>query len=124
VLVAILAGILSPTAGPGQTLGRSLLRVVIIVTAFGIILSLHRIWPIEGQVPLPRSRLAVILVLLAAMLLAVDFFLPEVLSVLSPHERAGEIVARLVDAGGGWLVPVLLLATFVTVMLIRRRRLR
>lgn len=122
VFVAILAGVISPT--PGSGLSGNLTRVAIIASAFGIILFVSRIWRTAGQISFPTSRIIVITVLLAAVLLALASLMPKLRSELSRHERVSEIVGSLVDAGGGWGIPFLMLVIFLTIMLIRRRGLR
>ncbi len=123
-LVFIGAGlILTQPLASEHAPGGTLIRIAITVVAFGIIPVVHRIWPSRGGEKVPARRFVTFFALLVVLLLAVGFFQSWFPSSLRHNLRLERALARLVEAAGGWLLPLLVLVIITTVWLVRRRRL-
>lgn len=122
LIVAVIAGYVLPPSTWADSPGRVLVRVAIIVAAFGIIPVVYRIWPVpSGQGLISTRRLVAVFALFAVVLLALGFFGPKLISWLY-QAGFGDTVGRLVEAWGGWLLTLLFLAVFLAFVLLRRRR--
>ncbi len=117
LIVAVIAGYVLPPSTWADSPGRVLVRVAIIVTSFGIILVVLRIWPPSGQGLISTRRFVAVFAVFVVVLLALGFFGPKLTSWLY---QAG--FGRLFDAWGGQLLPLVFLAVFLAFMLLRRRR--
>ena len=117
LIVAVIAGYVLPPSTWADTPGRVLVRVAIIVTSFGIILVVLRIWPPSGQGSISTRRFVAVFAVFVLVMLALGFFGPKLISWL---EQAG--FGRLFEAWGGWLLPLVFLAVFLAFILLRRRR--
>jgi hypothetical protein len=121
-IVAVIAGYVLPPPTWADSPGRVLVRVAIIVAAFGLIPVVDRIWPApSGQGLISTRRLVALFALFAFVLLALGFFGPKLISWLY-WAGFGGTVGRLVEAWGGLLLPLVFLAVFLAFMLLRRRR--
>jgi hypothetical protein len=104
------------------TPAQSLIWIVVTVAFFGLIPLVHRLRSAHGGEKLPTSRFVIFFTLLVLGLLAINFFQPWLLSTLNHHRSTRDAIDRLVGVGGGWLLPLLMLAIFAAIMLVRRRR--
>lgn len=92
----------------GDTAGRILIRVTITVAMFAVISLADAIWPPPGRKRRTAGWYAKFLLCLAVGLLAVNLFSNQILSWLDRYVSVGAIV----EAGGGWLLPGLIVGVF------------
>lgn len=121
LIVAVIAGYVLPPSTWADSPGRVLVRVAIIVTSFGIILVVLRIWPPSGRGSISTRRFVAVFALFVVVMLALGFFGSNLNSWLD-QAGFGGTVGRLVEAWGGWLLPLVFLAIFLAFVLLRRRR--
>jgi hypothetical protein len=125
VLVAAFAGFLLEPSASGDSPGRTSMRIAIIVAAFAIIIGAQYIWapraPRSGN-GLPIWRYVTVLALLAITLLALSLARPWVFQWLGGNPKLEKIVGRVLEAGGGLVLPMLMLAVFSVLWFARHRR--
>ncbi len=121
VIVAAIVGYVLPSPMWANSPGRVLVRVAIIAAGFGILPVVYRIWSPSGRGRISTRRWVVLFALLVVMLLALGLLGPKLFSWLEDVGLGG-VIGRLVEAGGGWLVPLVFLAVFLAFVLLRRRR--
>jgi hypothetical protein len=119
--VALLAAYVLPPPTWENSPGRVLVRVAIIVATFGIILGVLGTWHPSGQRRISTRRFVAFFAAFVVVLLALGFFAPKLISWLY-QEDFGGTVGRLVQAWGGWLLPLVFLAIFLAVILLKLRR--
>ncbi len=123
VIVAAIVGYVVPSPMWANSPGRVLVRVAIIAAGFGILPVAYRIWEPPGRRGVSTRRWVVFFALLVVVLLALELLGPKLFSWLEDVGLGG-VIGRLVEAGGGWLLPLLFLGIFLAFMLLRRRRAR
>jgi uncharacterized membrane protein YbaN (DUF454 family) len=123
-VVALVAVLLTPRFTTAPTWGHSFMVIAITVAVFAIMFIVHRLWRAPGEERLPKWRFVAFFLFLILVLLALQRPWPRLSSWLSRHPGFDDLVARLVDAGGGWLLPSVLLVLFIAVMWKKRGRAR
>ncbi len=117
LIVAVIAGYVLPPPTWADSPSRVLVRVAIIVTSFGIILVVLRIWPPSGRGSISTRRFVAVFALFVVAMLALGFFGSNLISWLDQAGFGGTF-----EAWGGWLLPLVFLAIFLAFVLLRRRR--
>ncbi len=117
LIVAVIAGYVLPPSTWADSPGRVLVRVAIIVAAFGIILVVLRFWPPSGRGSISTRRFVAVFALFVVVMLALGFFGSNLNSWLDQAGFGGAF-----EAWSGWLLPLVFLAIFLAFVLLRRRR--
>ncbi len=120
-IVGVIVAYVLPSPTWANSPGRVLVRVAIIAAGFGIIPVVYRIWPPSEPARVSTRRFVAFFLLFVVVLLALGLLGPKLFSLLEKVGLGG-IIGRLVEAGGGWLLPLLFLGVFIAFMLLRRRR--
>jgi hypothetical protein len=98
-----------------------LTRVVIMTAVFGLLPILYKVWPASGGPSFPTKRFLIALSFFAVGLFASDSYLPSLWSWLSMHPSLRGRVGHILEAGGGWLLPLLIFIVFSVVAWMMRR---
>lgn len=102
-----------------------LARAVVVGVAFSLLLVSVTILFNRPQNKLRQSNLrrgGFAFLLFAGGDFVVELLSRPFFSGLSGHAELQNALARLVEAGGGWLLPLMFLAAFIAVILLRHRR--
>jgi hypothetical protein len=106
-----------------------LAHALIVGAAFSLIAFTATVWYPRGDNRAPTGGLVQVgkRPLVVFLLFAMSDFVLQVLSRpffswLSGHSKLQDTLARLVQSGRGWLLPLMFLAVFIAVILLRHRR--
>jgi len=132
LLVVILLGIISeiPDLGlpspqdPSWDPLIGLVHAVIVGAAFGLIVFTAIIVSNRQQSNMRQRTLrwaALAFLLFAGSDFALELLARPFFRGLSTHGEVQNVLARLIEAGGGWLLPLVFLTAFVAYILLRRR---
>jgi hypothetical protein len=109
-----------PFAGR-DTLGHILTRVGITIAVFVLLPILYKVWPPSEGPDFPTRRFLIAVSFVAVGLFTVNYYRPSLLTWLSSHPMLESAVRRIVETGGGWLLPLLILSAFTVVAWMVRR---
>jgi len=104
-----------------DTPGHILTRVAIMIAVFGLLPILYKVWPPSEGPSFPTRRFLIALSFVAVGLFASDYCLPSLWSWLSLHPSLRGAVGHILEAGGGWLLPLLIFIVFAIVAWMMRR---
>lgn len=98
-----------------------LVHTVISVAVFAIVLVFDVVWPPPGGDGHSTRPSLTWLFVLAGVLLCLSFLGPWFLLSLQTNPSLAGVVVRLIEAGNGFFLPILMLVIFSVVVLLRRR---
>jgi len=124
-IIVLLGGlIVVQPSYPQASIARIILLSMINVAVFAVVLFFDVIWPVPGSNTRQLRPSLKPLLGGAGLILSLSLLWPWSARLLQTEPRLGEMVARLVTAGNGLILPVVMLATFSVFVLFKRRRFR
>jgi membrane protease YdiL (CAAX protease family) len=102
-----------------------IMHAVIVGAAFSLIVFTETMWSNRARSNLRQStfrRIAFVFLVFAGGEFALELLMRPFFSELSRHEDLQNALAHMVQAGNGWLLPMMFLGVFIVIILFRSHR--